>query len=153
MRKVAEGTREFAPKAVIALCDRVLESVPTEETALFNKGTALLIEKDYVQAHACFGKYLDVLREDVITLLYDSVSLAGMGEDRSALQRFVRADELSQEQCRECLAAFGSIREPLIEFIERLMRRVPGEKAAEHLWVRYFPPRMGAVTLSEKLSP
>ncbi len=142
LRKVTEGTRKFTPEVVMALCDRVLESFPMEEIALFNKGVALFIEKDYVQAHACFGKYLDVVPGDVITLLYDSVSLAAVGEDRAALQQFGRAHELSEEQCREHLATMDSIRRPLLDLIERLIRLRPEETAAENLWLRCFPPQI-----------
>ncbi len=138
LRKSGEGTISYSSSQAIALCDRVLEAFPEEETALFNKGVAKMIDHHFAESHACFERLIQQQPNDQFAILHDAAALAQMGEDNLALTQFIRADAISEEECETNLK-LRSIRDPLKALMTKLTQLpVIAQDDVRHLWRRYF---------------
>jgi hypothetical protein len=144
LRKSGEGRLEYSPSKVIGLSERVLEVFPTDVTALFNKGSALLGGGAFAQSHACFELLLREDPGDQLAILHDAVALAKMGEERMALKQFTASETISQEQFRDYLRRFPVLREAFQELLKKVMNLPLPPEDSLNLWLKYFGADEGA---------
>lgn len=142
LHQTGQGKRKYLPPEVIRLCDRVLDAFADDETALFNKGVALLAENDAQQAHTCFEMLVQLKPEDLLALLHNAATLAKLGEDNRAIEMLKDADSLSAEGCKTMLDSVASVRDPLNELIVKTSQENPERRDAWELWQKYFLPRL-----------
>lgn len=138
LRRVGQGRCEYSPPKVIALADRVLEAFPLDDTALFNKGVALMIERNFVQSHTCFEILIRQKPDDQLAILHDAAVLASMGEHDFAVEQFARADAISEGEVRSNLNSGQAVRDTLRDLIVKLMQSSPTQGIVQDLWLKYF---------------
>ncbi len=138
LHRSVEGRLEYSPPTVIALADHVLEAYPLDDTALFNKGVALMIQQNFVQAHTCFKLLIQEKPDDQLAVLHDAAVLASMGEDDLAVKQLVRAHAISEAELRSYLNSFQAVRNVLRDLVLKLMQSSPAQTIVENLWLQYL---------------
>ena len=140
LRHIVEGKRPYISGKVIALANWVLEAFPSDGIAIFNKGVAHIYDKNFSEAHRCFGLLVQEDPEYPLALVHDAAALAGMGEHAEAIQQLRRADRISEEELRNHLRSLEPLRRVLHASIHELIRSNPEQASVGDLWLKYFPP-------------
>jgi len=139
LQRVGEKKEQLSTAALDSMADRILERFPSNDAALFNKGVALISEQRFAEAHEYFERALSLNSNDQLTILYDAAALAGMGQHKSALMQFAKADSISEEWVCKNIGAVGILPEYLSVSVSELTRADPGNQHYADLWSKYFP--------------
>lgn len=139
LRRVREKKEQFSTAVIGSMADRILERFPTNDAALFNKGVALIAEREFAKAHEYFERALSRNSKDQLTILYNAAALAGMGQHHSAMAQFAKADSISEEGVRMNVRMVGILPEHLSVSVSELMRAGTGNRHYADLLSKYFP--------------
>ncbi len=144
LRSAGEGKLKYSSSEVIALSKRVLEAFPLDETALFNKGVALMTEQKFAEAHNSLELLIQEKPDDQLAILHDAAALASMGADDLAVKQLIRAEAISEDGFRSCTKSIPFIGNLLRPFVIKLSQANSAGREVQTIRDKYFSSDIGA---------
>jgi tetratricopeptide (TPR) repeat protein len=128
------------PDRLLAICNRLLELNPKDETAAFNQGVAFVAKNQIAQALSSFNLAVSLTPADPWNLIQRASCCARLGHDAECLRDMVTASEHSLAELSECLRQAPKHAALIRQSLEQVARDEPATSESRRVLRDLFGP-------------